>query len=215
MRSKIVIGVLALATLVPALAFAQGNKGDEKASFPMPAAEFQQKVQARETKMKEVMEKRIANLPADKQKEIREKVAAKEAAVNAAVQNAIADGTVTADEAKAVRAGGGLAGVAPGAERPGSAPWLIHSTSPAEAAAAASAPSTTPSFGPPEGGGRSAASNTGDGRSCGGCMTVQHATQSEGCRRRRASRPELVIALRRSRLGGDAAGRLGEVNGFG
>lgn len=107
MRSKIVIGVLALCTLVPALAFAQGNKDGAKASFPMPAAEFQQHVTARQTKMKEAMEKHIANLPADKQKEIREKAATREAAVNAAVKNAVADGTVTADEAKAVRAAGG------------------------------------------------------------------------------------------------------------
>jgi hypothetical protein len=107
MRSKILIGVLALCTLVPALAFAQGNKGDDKASFPMPAAEFKQHVQARQDKMKAAMEKRIADLPSDKQQAIRDKVAVKTAAVNAAVANAVADGTVTADEAKAVRAAGG------------------------------------------------------------------------------------------------------------
>ena len=107
MRSKIAIGVLALCTLVPALAFAQGNKEGDKPSFPMPAAQFQQHVQARQAKMKAGLEKHIANLPADKQKEARDKVAAKEAAVDAAVKSAIADGTVTADEAKAVREAGG------------------------------------------------------------------------------------------------------------
>ena len=109
MRSKILIGVLALVTLVPALSFAQGGEGGKKehASFPMPAAEFQQHVAARQTKMKEHLEKKLAGMPADKQQEIRTKVAAKEAAVNAAVVSAIADGTVTADEAKAVRAAGG------------------------------------------------------------------------------------------------------------
>lgn len=101
MRSKIVAAaVLALASLVAVPAFAKGDGG---AKFPMPAAEFKAKVDARTAKAKERMEQRAAKLPADQAKELRAKFDAGVAKVNAEVAKATADGSVTKEEAKAVR----------------------------------------------------------------------------------------------------------------
>ena len=120
MRSTIVATVLALATLVAVPAFAapaqgrdaapaktqrgdaQGEKGAKH--FPMPAAEFQAKVNARQTKARAHMEEKAAQLPADQAKELRARFDANIAKVNAEVAKAVADGTVTKEEAQAVRA---------------------------------------------------------------------------------------------------------------
>jgi hypothetical protein len=115
MRSTIVATVLALATLVSVPAFAapaQGNapaksqraEGEGKKHFPMPAAEFKAKVDARQAKRRQRMEEEAAKLPADQAKELRAKFEATIQKVNAEVAKAVADGTVTKDEAKAVRA---------------------------------------------------------------------------------------------------------------
>ena len=116
MRSTIVATVLALATLVAVPAFAapaqgtapaktQRAEGDKGAKhFPMPAAEFQAKVNARQTKARARMEEKAAQLPADQAKELRAKFDANIAKVNAEVAKAVADGTVTKEEAQAVRA---------------------------------------------------------------------------------------------------------------
>jgi hypothetical protein len=116
MRSTIVASVLALATLVAVPAFAapaQGNvpaktqraEGDKGAKhFPMPAAEFQAKVNARQTKARAHMEEKASQLPADQAKELRARFDANIAKVNAEVAKAVADGTVTKEEAQAVRA---------------------------------------------------------------------------------------------------------------
>ncbi len=117
MRSTIVATVLALATLVAVPAFAapaQGNgpaKTHQRAEgeksekrFPMPAAEFQAKVNARQTKARARMEEKAAQLPADQAKALRERFDANIAKVNAEVAKAVADGTVTKEEAQAVRA---------------------------------------------------------------------------------------------------------------
>jgi hypothetical protein len=95
---------MALAAAAPAFA---DDKGHQKLAFPVPAATFKQHVDARQAKMKEHMEKKIASLPADKQKDVRAKMDAKVAAVNAEVAKAIADGSVTKEEADRVRAAGG------------------------------------------------------------------------------------------------------------
>ena len=101
MRSKIVAAaVLALASLVAVPAFA---KGDGNAKFPMAAAEFKAKVDARTAKAKERMEQRAAKLPADQAKELRAKFDAGTAQIDAEVAKATADGTVTKDEAQKVR----------------------------------------------------------------------------------------------------------------
>jgi hypothetical protein len=70
----------------------------------MPAAPFKQMVEARRVKAREHMEKRASELPADKAKELRDKFAAGVAKVDAEVAKAVADGTVTKEEADAVRA---------------------------------------------------------------------------------------------------------------
>src|SRR5262245_3398974 len=98
------VTLLALAAAAPAFA---DDKGGDKAQFPMPAAQFKQRVEQRQAKMKEHFEKNISSLPKDTQKEARARMDAKVAAVNAEVAKAIADGTVTKDEAAAVRAAGG------------------------------------------------------------------------------------------------------------
>ncbi len=93
--------VAVAAVAVPALAHGEHHR----ASFPMPAAEYQQKVDKRVDHARERMEKRIAEqkLNADQAKEVRARFDAVVAQVNAEVAKAVADGTVTADEAKAVR----------------------------------------------------------------------------------------------------------------
>lgn len=104
MRSKMIgAAVIALASLVAIPAFADGDKGNGP-SFPMPAASFQQHVAARQTKAREHMEQRASQLPADQAKELRANFEAGIAKVNAEVAKAVADGTVTKDEASAVRA---------------------------------------------------------------------------------------------------------------
>jgi hypothetical protein len=116
MRSTIVATILAISTLVAVPAFAapaQGNvpaktqraEGDKGAKhFPMPATEFQAKVNARQTKARAHMEEKAAQLPADQAKELRARFDATIAKVNAEVAKAVADGTVTKEEAQAVRA---------------------------------------------------------------------------------------------------------------
>jgi len=94
-------------TMLAVPAFADDAK---KPSFPMPAAAYKQHVDAKQAKMREHVEKRLSQLPADEAKEKRAKLDAKLAAMNAEVAKATADGTVTADEAKAVRAAGGHGG---------------------------------------------------------------------------------------------------------
>src|SRR5688572_19674594 len=100
MRSFIVGTVLALATLFAAAPAMAGDK--EKASFPMPAAQFKQKVDTRIAKARQHMEERASKLPADQAKELRAKFDAGTTKVNAEVAKATADGSVTKDEAKAV-----------------------------------------------------------------------------------------------------------------
>ena len=100
MRSMIIGTVLALATLVSVPAMA-GEKGGH-ANFPMPAAEFKAKFDARQTKARERMEKHAATLSAEQAKELRAKFDAGAARINAEVTKATADGTVTKEEARAV-----------------------------------------------------------------------------------------------------------------
>ena len=102
MRFKLIGTVLALATVFAAAPAMAGEK-HEKPSFPMPAAAFKQKVDARQAKARERMEKRASSLSAEQAKELRAKFDAGVAKVNAEVAKAIADGTVTKEEAAAVR----------------------------------------------------------------------------------------------------------------
>ncbi|AKV00798.1 hypothetical protein AKJ09_07461 [Labilithrix luteola] len=114
MRSIFVATALAISTLAAVPAFAapsqgnapaqvqHGDKGDQ-AKFPMPGAEFKQKVDARTAKARAHMEERAAKLPADQAKDLRTKFDAGTAQINDAVNKAIADGTVTKEEAQQVR----------------------------------------------------------------------------------------------------------------
>ena len=104
MRSTIIGTVLALATIFAAAPAMAGDKHhDGKANFPMPAAEFKQKVETRQAKAREHMEKRAAKLNAEDAKALRAKFDAGTAKIDAEVAKAVADGTVTKDEADAVR----------------------------------------------------------------------------------------------------------------
>lgn len=108
MRSKLIVSAVTLmAVAVAAPAFADDKAPDQRPSFPMPAATFKQHIDAKEAKMREHAEKRFAQLPADQAKEARAKLDAKIAAMNAEVAKAVADGTVTKDEARTAWAAGG------------------------------------------------------------------------------------------------------------
>jgi len=102
MRSKIVAIGLVLGTLVAAPAFADEAKGGP--TFPIPAAQFKQHVDARQAKARQHMEERASKLPANEAQALRAQFDAATAKVNAEVAKAVADGTVTQEEAKAVRA---------------------------------------------------------------------------------------------------------------
>jgi len=116
MRSLIAAVVVTFASLVAAPAFAappQGNapaktqraEGDKAGKhFPMPAAEFKSHVDKRMAKARARMEERVAKMSPAEAKEARAKFDAVAANVNAEVAKAVSDGTVTQEEAKAVRA---------------------------------------------------------------------------------------------------------------
>ena len=107
-RTKLVAAVAAAVlgvSLVSATAFAAGEgQTREHASFPMPAAQFKTKIDARMAKARTHMEERVSKLPADEARVERAKFDQKVRDVNAEVAKAIADGTVTKEEARAVRA---------------------------------------------------------------------------------------------------------------
>ena len=102
MRSKIIALGLVLGTLVSASAFADEGKG--RPSFPIPAAQFKQHVDARQAKARQHMEERASKLSAADAQAMRATFDAAIARVNAEVAKATADGTVTKEEAHAVRA---------------------------------------------------------------------------------------------------------------
>jgi hypothetical protein len=77
--------------------------GDHAKKFPMAGAEFKAKIDQRMAKARQRLEARIASLPADKQREARDRFNAAVATVNAEVAKAVADNVVTKEEAKKVR----------------------------------------------------------------------------------------------------------------
>ena len=103
MKSKaIAILVIAVSTSVALPALARESPDD----FPMPAATFERHVEGRLRRAKAHLEEQIAAgglSPADAQA-ARQRFDAVAAAVQAETQKATADGTVTLEEAKAVRA---------------------------------------------------------------------------------------------------------------
>lgn len=111
MRTRNFLAALgvALAALVSVPAIAQAaadaprEHAHEHAKFPMTAADFKTKVDARTTKARAEMEKHAATLPADKARELRAEFDRGVARVNQEVTRVTADGKVTKEEAKEVR----------------------------------------------------------------------------------------------------------------
>jgi hypothetical protein len=102
MRIAILATTLAFATLFaasPASAAPHSPEG----RFPMPAAAFKERVEARRAKAREHVEKRAQGLDANRAKELRQRFAEQCTRVDAEVNKATADGTVTRDEARDVR----------------------------------------------------------------------------------------------------------------
>jgi hypothetical protein len=101
MRTSVLALALALSSAAaPALAH------EHQKHFPMPAAVFQEHVDARIARAKSRMEANIAEykLTDEQATEARAHFDAVVAAVQVEVQKAVADGTVTLEEAEAVRA---------------------------------------------------------------------------------------------------------------
>jgi hypothetical protein len=96
---------LVSAVAVPAVAC---DKEGEQAAFPMKAEAFQQKLDAKATKMRARVEERLreSNTPAAQAKAERARVETVLASIQTAAKKVMADGVVTADEAQTVRAVG-------------------------------------------------------------------------------------------------------------
>jgi hypothetical protein len=112
MRYTIVLTSLVSAFTFAAPSFAadtgaaQGDRAcaHATASFPMTGATFKEHIDARVAKARAAMEARAQSATSEEAKELRAKFDAGVARVNQEVGAAIADGTVTAEEAQKVRA---------------------------------------------------------------------------------------------------------------
>jgi hypothetical protein len=115
-RVRTLIAAVAVAMLVPAVALADGGeerrpaaaagkKGD-KPSFPMAGDAFTARIEARLKKMQARLEKRLDKRQASEEVKREKRAAFTSAAakIRAAANKVAADGTVTAAEAKEVRA---------------------------------------------------------------------------------------------------------------
>jgi len=110
LRSALALGAILCA--LPAAAFAQspsraapaGVTEERDAKFPMTAADFRERVSAHLEKARVRIEEHITarQLPQDKADEVRAKFRQAIAKINAKVDEACADGTVTKEEADAV-----------------------------------------------------------------------------------------------------------------
>lgn len=98
--------LVAFAVALTAASAAPAMAGENPGNFPMPAATFEQHVDARLERAKARMESHIAenNVPEAKAQQIRARFDSIVQEVRAEVAKAVADGTVTLDEAKAIRA---------------------------------------------------------------------------------------------------------------
>ncbi len=104
--STLAAALLALSVVTTAFGASaeETQKGHHK--FPMPAAAFKSKHEARITKARAKLEERIKtkSVDAEKAKLMRARFEGSVVRVNQAVAKVVADGTVTKDEAKEVRA---------------------------------------------------------------------------------------------------------------
>lgn len=100
------IAALLLSISVFTMAFSASAKGHGDQKYPMPAAEFKAKQDAHVAKGRARMEERIKskNLSAEQAKALRERFQLRVAKVSQVVAKVTADGTVTKEEAKEVRA---------------------------------------------------------------------------------------------------------------
>jgi hypothetical protein len=103
--NRSIVALLLAFPLVTFAATAGAEEGKSKHNFPMSAVDFQSRQDARVVKMRAKLEERIMSkkLDAEAAKAKRAKFEARIAAVQGAIDKAKADGTVTKDEAKAVR----------------------------------------------------------------------------------------------------------------
>ncbi len=103
-RSIIAAATLALLAVALPAAADEGRRGDQ-GTFPMPASEFSQRVEARLNRAHERLEARLAkkNPPAEKAAAMRQRFETNAATIRAEAQKAEADGTVTQEEADHVR----------------------------------------------------------------------------------------------------------------
>ena len=101
----IITAAIVSSVAVPALAC---DHEGEKASFPMQAAAFQEKIDAKAAKMRARTEERLreSKATAEQAKAERARVEAVLATIQTEAKKAMADGVVTADEAQTVRAAG-------------------------------------------------------------------------------------------------------------
>ncbi len=103
-RSTIAALLMSISVFTMAFSASAKEHGDRK--FPMPAAEFKAKQDAHVATGRARLEERIKqkNLNAEQAKELRARFDARVAKVSQVVAKVTADGTVTKDEAKEVRA---------------------------------------------------------------------------------------------------------------
>jgi hypothetical protein len=96
---------LSLSLVLASSAAFAGEKAGHGLAFPVAGATFKQKADARIEKRRTRLEERITkkNLPADQAAQLRARFAEKSAKISAAVDQAVADGTVTKEEAQAIR----------------------------------------------------------------------------------------------------------------
>src|SRR4051794_4081736 len=73
MRSMMMLAAVVLSTVFAVAPAMADDKGHEKVRSPRPAAAFKQKVDSRQAKAREHMEKRAATLTAEQAKELRAK----------------------------------------------------------------------------------------------------------------------------------------------
>lgn len=104
----VLVTLLATVALAAAPALAQPRPllpppvKPSKATFPMPADQFQERIDARIAKAREKLERVTAKMPEGRARQVRARFDSVVAVVNAQVAKAVADGTVTKAEAERV-----------------------------------------------------------------------------------------------------------------
>jgi hypothetical protein len=105
MMNRSLLALLLTGVLASVATSASAEEGKTRPTFPISASEFQARQDARVVKMRAKLEERISakKLDAEEAKAKRAKFEVRIASVQAAIDKAKADGTVTKDEAKEIR----------------------------------------------------------------------------------------------------------------